>query len=128
MYEAKKEYPIFEKLYGKKNIYVFVLEVPAGHSMKRNSARLVCSSCGYLLLTAFYPSKKPKYCPVCGGTFYKRSLDNPKVIKIRLKEYEDRTLPILKFIKKKGYHVYHADGRPAPHKVMEHLYAHIKNL
>ena len=126
MYEAEREYPILEKLYGKKNIYIFVLEVPEGHSMKRNSARMVCESCGYLLLTAFYPAKNAKHCPVCGGKFYKRSLDNPKVIKVRLKEYEERTLPILQFLKKKKYHVTHLDARPAPYKVMERIYAHIE--
>lgn len=126
MYEAEKEYPEFEKLYGKKNIFIFVIEVPAAHSMKRNSARMVCSACGYLLLTAFYPKGKAKHCPVCGGPFYKRSLDNPRVIKVRLREYAERTLPILAFAKKHGYRVVRVDGRPAPYKVMKQIYAHIE--
>ena len=127
MYEAEKEYPIFEKLYGKKNIFIFRFELPAADSIKRNSARMVCRICGYLLLTAYYPVKKAKYCPVCAGPFYKRSLDKPAVIKIRLKEYEDRTLPILNYAKKHDYRVTNVDARPAPYKVMERIYAHIKN-
>ena len=113
-------------MFGKENVHIFVLDVPASESIKRNSARMVCSSCGYLLLTAFYPHRKPKHCPVCAGSFYKRSLDKPSVIKIRLKEYEERTFPILKFAQKHGYHVHHVDARPAPYKVMEHIYGHFK--
>lgn len=126
MYEAEKLYPEFGKLFGKKNVHIFVLDVPAAESIKRNSARMVCSSCGYLLLTAFYPHRKPKHCPVCAGKFYKRSLDKASVIKIRLKEYEERTFPILNYAAKKGYHVYHVDARPAPYKVMEHMYGYFK--
>jgi adenylate kinase len=126
MYEAEKEYPVFNRLYGRKNVFIFALDVPAMHSMHRNSARMICSSCGYMLLTAFYPAKHAKACPVCGGKFYKRSLDNPEVIRIRLQEYEKRTFPIFEFAKKRGYKVIHVDGRPAPYKVMERIYAYIK--
>ncbi|HVM77042.1 MAG TPA: nucleoside monophosphate kinase [Candidatus Paceibacterota bacterium] len=128
MYEAKKVYPEFERLFGKKNVYVMLLEVPPSHSIKRNGARMVCAECGYLLLTAFYPHRKPKHCPVCAGPFYKRSLDKPSVIKIRLKEYEDRTFPIVQYVKKHGYNLHRVDARPAPYKVMEHIYGHFQNL
>ncbi len=127
MYEAERLYPVLEKLYGKKNIFIFVLEVSPAESIRRNGARMVCRSCGYLLLTSFYPHKKPKHCPVCAGSFYKRSLDKPAVIKIRLKEYEARTFPIFDYAKKKGYRVVHMDARPKPFKVTERVYAHIKN-
>lgn len=128
MYEAEREYPVFEKLYGKKNVFIFALEVPGGRSMKRNSARMVCRACGYLLLTAYYPNwKKAKYCPVCGGPLYKRSLDNPQVIKVRLREYEERTFPIFDFVKKRGYKIFRVDGRPAPYKVTARIYAYLKN-
>jgi adenylate kinase len=127
MYEAEKEYPLFEKLYGKKNVFIFTMKLPPADSIKRNSARMVCRTCGYLLLTAYYPARKAKHCPVCAGPFYKRSLDKPSVIKVRLKEYEERTVPILKYAKTHGYRVTHIDARPAPHKVMARIYAHIKN-
>ncbi len=127
MYEAQRVYPVLTKLYGKHNVFTFVLEVPSGHSVKRNTARMICSSCGYILLTAFYPVRQAKHCPVCGGKFYKRSLDSAKVMKVRLKEYQERTFPIFAYVRKRGYHIFHMDGTPAPYKVMEHVYAHIKN-
>src|SRR3989344_4890108 len=71
---------------GREHIFIFEFTLPAAYSIKRNSARLVCKDCGYMLLTAYYPKVKAKYCPVCGGGLYRRSLDNPKVIRVRLGE------------------------------------------
>lgn len=129
MYEAEHLYPVLEKLYGKKSIFVFELQAPPDRSMKRNGARRECRSCGYLLLTAFYPmpnGRTPKHCPVCGGPFYKRSLDKPEVIKVRLEEYKTRTLPILDFVKKRGYRISKIDARPAPYKVLENILKRLK--
>lgn len=115
--EAKGLIPVLEKLYGQRNIFCFILKTPSRSSLRRNSARLICRFCGAALLTAFYPSKNPKRCPVCGGPLYKRSLDNPQIIKVRLREYEERTKPIFEMLKKRGYKVNVVDGRPAPYKV-----------
>lgn len=127
LYEVKGLLPFLEKLYGRKNIFIFELDLHPDGSMKRNSARLICSVCGYALLTAYYPSKKPKACPVCGGPFYRRTLDKPKVIKIRLKEYHNRTTPIFGVLKARGYKVRKIDARPAPYRVLKKIYDYIKN-
>jgi adenylate kinase len=127
VYETNGLMPVLERLYGKKNIFIFALNMPAGFSLKRNGNRLVCSACGYTLLTQYYPKVKPKYCPVCGGPFYRRTLDNPDVIKVRIKEYIDRTEPIFDIEKKRGYRVRAIDARPAPFKVFRKIYAHLKN-
>ena len=118
--EAHEFYPILKKLYGK-NVAAFALDVPRSFSLKRNSARQICTTCGYSLLTAFYPTKNPKHCPVCGGKFYKRSLDNAKVIEVRLVEYEERTKPIFALMSDLGYRLHHVDGTPAPYLVFEKL-------
>jgi adenylate kinase len=126
LYEAERFYPAVGRLYGRKNIYVFVLAVPPESSLKRNSARRICTTCGYELLTAFYPTKNPKHCPVCGGKFYKRSLDKPSIIKVRLKEYAERTEPVFEFAKKHGYPPKKIDGTPAPYLVFQKLEKLIK--
>jgi len=126
MYEAEREYPILEKLYGKKNVHIFMIDVPAAYSLKRNAARMVCSFCGFLLRGESMPKGRAMRCPVCGGPFYKRSLDNPEVIKVRLREYHERTIPILGYTKRHRYRVVHVDGRPAPYKVTERIMARIK--
>lgn len=126
MFEAEGLVPVLEKLYEKKNIHVFALDVPAEISIKRNSNRMMCKFCGYGLLSAYYHAKNPMHCPVCGGPFYKRTLDNPATIKVRLKEYKERTEPIFGFMKKKGIKVVKLDATPAPYKVFEKIVKAIK--
>lgn len=121
LYETKKELPLFEELYGKKNVFAFVIDVPLKTSIERNSRRLVCTFCGYLLLTAYYPTARPKHCPVCGGSFRRRTLDTPEVIKVRLKEYRERTAPVFAFLRNYGQRVVEVDGRPAPYRVFQSI-------
>ena len=121
IYEAEQEMPVLERLYGRKNIFVFALKTPADFSIKRNGNRLVCSVCGYTLLAQYYPPVKPKYCPVCGGPFYRRTLDNAETIKVRLKEYANRTEPIFGVLKNRGYKIREIDARPAPYKVFKKI-------
>ncbi len=127
IYEAEGLLPVLEKLYKKSNIFVFILKVPAEVSLKRNSNRLVCSICGYTLLSRYYPVKNPKNCPVCAGKFYRRTLDKPEVIKVRLKEYENRTKPIFELTKKRKYKVVEIDGTPAPYKVFQKISRIVKS-
>lgn len=126
MYEARGLFPVLEKLYKKKNIFIFILAIPPAVSLKRNSARVVCSVCKAPLLTQYYPSAKPKHCPTCGGAFYKRTLDNPATITIRLEEYRQRTEPIFAFTRTRGYALYRIDGRPAPYKVFQNIARRIR--
>ena len=125
VYEAGGLYPILEKLYGRKNIFIFVLKAPAEFSLSRNSSRLVCRACGYTLLSKYYPKVKPKCCPVCGGPFYRRTLDKPEVIKTRLEEYRKRTKPVIAIARKRGHRVHEIDARPAPYKVFEKIFSYI---
>jgi len=121
MYEAEHLLPVLNKLYGKK-IFVFILEIPEATSVKRNGSRLVCVECKKPLLTAYYPSKKPKHCSFCAGPFYRRTLDDPKVIKVRLKEYRTRTMPIFDYVKSLRMKVHPVSGVSAPYKVFEKIY------
>ena len=116
---------ILEKIYGRKNIFIFELKVSAQTSIKRNSNRVICSVCGQPSL--FLYTGRTKCCAVCAGPFKKRTLDNPKVIKARLIEYQERTFPILKGLKKDGYKIFSLDGEPAPYKVFEKIIPHIKS-
>ncbi len=126
IFETERLMPLIERLYDKKHIFIFILGVPSSDSLSRNSSRVVCSVCKAPLLTKYYPSKKPKHCPICAGPFYKRTLDNPKTIKIRLEEYKNRTEPIFSILKKKGYRLIEIDARPAPYKIFETIYGHLK--
>jgi adenylate kinase len=127
IYEAERLVPDLEKLYGKKNISIFELRLSAKDSIARNSARLRCAVCGYGLLTAYYPKVKARHCPVCGGSFYRRTDDKVHIIKRRLIEYHERTEPIIGLLKKRGYKVHSLDARPAPYKVLKKIYGNIED-
>ncbi len=121
VYEGERLMPILDRLYGRENIFIFELRLPAEYSIKRNGARMVCKSCGYTLLAKYYPKVKPRYCPVCGGNFYRRSLDKPEVIKVRLKEYKNRTEPVFNILDKLGYNLEVINARAAPYKVLNKI-------
>lgn len=126
LYEAEGLLPVLEKLFSKKGIYVFVLNTPESVSLKRNGDRILCAVCKAPLLTAFYPSKNPKHCPICAGPFYRRTLDDKSIIRVRLKEYKDRTEPIFKLMKKKGYSINRINGTLPPFKVFNQILNKIK--
>ena len=127
MYEAERLMPTLEQLYGKKRVFVFFLNVDPKVSIERNTKRRLCAVCKAPLLAKYYPAKKPKYCPVCAGALYKRTLDRPDVILKRIAEYNERTAPVLGYLKKRDYRITKADGRPAPYKVFRHIEQHINN-
>jgi adenylate kinase len=108
---------ILEEEYGKKNIKIFFLKVKPGTSIKRNSARLVCSLCASPVLSL----EKLNYCPICGSKLRKRIFDNPEAIKIRLNEFQNRTKPILKELKNRDYKVIEINADFLPHKVFKRI-------
>jgi len=113
---------VLEKNYGKKNIFIFKLEVPERESIKRNSSRIICTVCGTQILSWMSGVKYQMLkCPFCGGNFYRRTLDNTETIKVRLKEYRERTLPVIKALEKRGYKVVYIGGKSLPSKVHENI-------
>lgn len=121
-----------EKIYGKKNIYIFKINVSENQTIERNTHRLVCSVCGMPILDMSIILPKCKnadisQCPFCGGKFKHRFDDNKKVIITRLKEYRERTAPIIEEFKKRKYKVIEIDGSSMPYKIHEKIRRFIKN-
>jgi adenylate kinase len=117
---------VLEKHYGKKNIFIFNVDISAQNSIKRNGNRLLCSVCGTQLMATFKDVAKLKTCPFCGGKLYRRTLDKPETIKIRLKEYRERTLPIAAELKKRGYKIIRINGEPTPEKIHKKIVSLLK--
>ena len=126
IYEAKGLIPLLEKLYSKRNIFVFHLNVSPKESLERNSRRLLCSVCHAPLLTIYYSPKTSKHCGICGGPLYRRTIDKPEVIKVRLKQYEERTKPIFDFMQVRGYNISKINGAAPPYLVFKHIYKYLK--
>ncbi len=126
MYEAERLIPTLMRLFGKKRVFFFFLNVPPEVAIERNSKRRLCTFCKTPLLARYYPSKNPKYCPVCAGALYKRTLDNVDVIPKRIAEYNERTAPILGYLKEHGYDIARIDGRTKPFEVFRHIASRIE--
>lgn len=110
------------RLFGRKNIIIFNLVIPAQTTMSRNSKRKVCSVCWKPHLLG--PSLKS--CPFCGGKLIRRVQDKPSIIRNRLKEYEARSKPIILGLKARGYKVIKIDGRPKAAIVFDRINRRLK--
>ncbi len=98
--EAEVEIPKMESFYGKDAILVFKLHVTPEETIKRNSQRLFCEFSHPI--NPELAKTNPTICPDDGGKIIKRALDDPKVIEVRLKEYETRTVPAIKYVQERG--------------------------
>ncbi len=69
----------------------------------RISGRFTCGKCGAVYHNSFKQPKKSGICDVCGGTEFKRRADdNAATVGARLKEYHEKTAPILPYYKEKS--------------------------
>jgi adenylate kinase len=68
---------------------------------ERLSWRRTCGKCGAIYHLKNIPPKVEGICDKCGGELYQRSDETPEVIKVRMKEYNRKTKPLIDFYKKK---------------------------
>lgn len=110
LYEGKEVMPFLEKLYLKKNIKINLIEVPARETIFRNSHRRICQLMRHSILYS-KETKNLKLCPLDGSKLIRRKDDDPEVIKIRLKEYKERTFPLVEYFKKRRLKVKKINGK-----------------
>lgn len=110
--EAKKLFPVLERLYGKKNIVVVALDIPESETIKRNTGRLECLVCHTPLMAL--GDWKSENCPSCGAKLSKRADDDVLIIRERIKTYHEETEPILKEVEARKIKLVHIDGSALP--------------
>jgi adenylate kinase len=122
LYEGERVVPLLEKLYGKENIVVVLLEQPEKVTILRNTKRRICQLMRHPILSTKKEFLKLKYCPLDGSKLIKRgSLDKPETIKVRLKEYKERTFPLIEYFKKRKIKIKKVDAVPPPAIVFENI-------
>ena len=110
VYEAEREMPLLVDLYGKENIHIALIEISAQSSIDRNSHRKICELMRHSILFN-EETKNLTLCPIDGSKIIKRKdLDDPETIKVRLKEYENRTLPLFNYFQENGFNVKKING------------------
>jgi adenylate kinase len=103
---------------------VIHLDLPDSEVRRRVMARRLCSGCGmdYNLL-ASSPEVAGK-CDVCGGELERREDDTEEALGVRLREYHDKTNPVLDIFRRKEY-VVTVDARPDPEQIQETIRARL---
>ncbi len=116
-----------ERLYGKENVVPIFLDIDPKISILRNKNRKICEFCGAAIL---YNDETHAHstCPICGGKLYKRAVDNPEVFETRIKEYQDRTAPVLAGLEERGYEVFKVDAKSLPYNVSEEVLRKLKSI
>ena len=76
---------------------VIALEATLETLRARVSNRLVCLNCGEIVSLHLHVPNVSAPCPKCGGKLGKRSDDTPETLTRRMREYKDKTEPLLGF-------------------------------
>ena len=126
LYEGKRIIPLLQKLYGTKNIKIILIKLSAEESIFRNSRRRICELMRHPILYTKETSKLTR-CPLDGSKLLRRKgLDDPETIKVRLKEYKERTLPLVKYYKEQGLTIKEINGEQSVEDVFKDILKAIK--
>ena len=74
---------------------VIHVDVPDHVVMERILSRRICSGCGLDYNLIHHRPARPDICDVCAGRLEARADDNPEAVQERLRDYHERTQPIL---------------------------------
>ncbi|MEV8505888.1 nucleoside monophosphate kinase [Actinoplanes sp. NPDC051475] len=99
---------------------VIHLELPDDEVRRRVLSRRLCPGCGmdYNLI-----ADRPKVegrCDICGTQLIVREDDTPEALAARLRDYHEKTRPVLELFRRKEV-VHDVDARPAAEKVQEEI-------
>jgi len=125
LYEGKELIPLLKRLYRAKNIKIILIELSEKESIRRNSHRRSCVLMRHSILWS-KETKNLTKCPLDGSKLVFRKDDTPEIIKVRLKEYNERTLPLLEYLKKKGLKIKKVNGGQSVAKVFHDILKVVK--
>jgi len=80
---------------------VILLEVPDQVVKERILSRRLCSECGVDYNLIFHRPATAGVCDVCGGQLVARADDTPEAVEGRLRDYHDKTQPVLDLFRTK---------------------------
>lgn len=118
LYEGKRIIPLLKDLY--QEIIPIEIEISRECSIERNSHRRICNLMRHPILYN-EETKGLKHCPLDGSSLIKRDLDDPETIKVRFKEYKNRTYPLINYFKQEGLEVKKIDGEQTPEQVFKEI-------
>lgn len=127
LYEGRNVIPCLKNLYNIDDIKVIFLKISADETVYRNSNRRICKLMRHPILYSD-ETKGLEFCPIDGSELIKREgLDDIESIKVRIKEFEERTLPLVDFFEEEGLSVNEINGSNSPAQVFEEIMKVLKN-
>lgn len=82
---------------------VINLELPDSEVERRVLARRLCSGCGLDYNLIAHRPRDANVCDVCGSPLVVREDDNPEALAVRLREYHDKTTPVIELFQRKEF-------------------------
>jgi adenylate kinase len=121
LYEGEKILPVLKNFYGQENIKSVLIEVSPEATIFRNSHRKICELMRHSILYT-KETENLVLCPLDGSKLVRREgLDDPETIKIRLKEYKERTLPLIGYFEEQGIETKKVNGEQSVSDVFKDI-------
>ena len=99
---------------------VIHLDLPDSEVRRRVLNRRMCANCGMDYSTLASSPHEPGQCDSCGGALTTREDDNEQALAVRLKDYHEKTNPVLDLFRGKEY-VITVDAQPGPQAVQQEI-------
>ena len=119
-YEGEHVIPLLKELYGAEAIEVIYIDITEVETVLRNTHRRECELMRHPVLYS-KETEKLTQCQIDGSNLVERTDDDIEVIKIRLKEFREKTKPLLDIFQKQGLKIHQIDGSPKPITVFESI-------
>jgi adenylate kinase len=97
---------------------VIHLDLPDSEVARRVLARRLCAGCGMDYSLIDNSPSKDGMCDACGGELIRREDDTQEALAVRLREYHEKTNPVLDIFRRKEY-VITVDTRPGKQQVQQ---------
>ncbi|MFA4817577.1 MAG: nucleoside monophosphate kinase [Parcubacteria group bacterium] len=122
--EQAKYLEILLREFGKKIDKVFFVNISEEESTARISKRWICQKCRAVLIMGKDVQSEKDQCPACDAPIAQRKDDTPEGIGIRLRIFQEETVPVINYYKEKGLLV-EIDGKQPIEKVFNGI---VKNI
>ena len=99
---------------------VIHLDLPDSEVRRRVLSRRLCANCGMDYSTLASSPHEAGQCDSCGGQLTTREDDNEQALAVRLKDYHEKTNPVLDLFRRKEY-VITVDAQPGPQAVQQEI-------
>ena len=104
---------------------VLNIQVATYSVIRRLTGRRICQACGEIYNIYMNSPRKNGICDKDGGPLVQRADDNEEAIRIRLKAYEQDTLPLIDYYQRKGA-LRQVDGSGDPEAITARLLGLVK--